>query len=414
MQRYSVKDLLIYHPNMDSQSTIQLLAAFENGNLAKVQQHLTKSNVNQSIGVCGYLPVELSIIFDHKHIFNFLVYDLDANTNVKNKTFESLPFIALAYQRNQYLFELLDLDISGLYESTNDSHRTLMHQAALYGDVKTVETLLEYFGFYRNLNDYELKHLLYDKYGCSPLYYACWFGNTQIVDLLLAASSTPARELNSDSWSDDDNPSDDLMFISPSGFQLGGQKFSFDDASLAISILYKRFDCSRLLLTRSLDAPCIQQVSNLNDSSELDSWFSSAMKLNCDTEFVEMCNLFHELILNGAKFTNNLFGFIDSMTDKVQFNTSGYSKKTFFYNSYLSNFLKCLTFMSNYDLRKLFSSEKALELFFKSVFLKINEVFLTQNNWQVLDTYFFSRSSNNNNNSPSFQVKIFFNRYIIY
>jgi len=156
-----------------------------------------------------------------------------------------------------------------------------------------------------------------------------------------------------------------------------------------------------------LDAPCIQQVSNLNDSSELDSWFSSAMKLVCDTEFVEMCNLFHELILNGAKFTNNLFGFIDSMTDKVQFNTSGYSKKTFFYNSYLSNFLKCLTFMSNYDLRKLFSSEKALELFFKSVFLKINEVFLTQNNWQVLDTYFFSRSSNNNNNSPSFQVKIF-------
>ncbi len=82
----------------------------------------------------------------------------------------------------------------------------------MYGDVKTVKTLLEYFGFYKNLNEYELKHLVYDKYGCSPLYYACWFGNTKIAELLISASSRPDTKLlkiDLDSGSDDDDHNDD-------------------------------------------------------------------------------------------------------------------------------------------------------------------------------------------------------------
>jgi len=187
------------------------------------------------------------------------------------------------------------------------------------------------------------------------------------------------------------------------------QTFSFNDASLSISILHKRFDCSRLLLTRSLKTPCIYIPSNdVKASSELDSWFASAMKLSSDTEFFEMCELFHELVLNGAKFTGQLFGFIDTMTDKIQFKTSsGRSKQIFVYNSYLSYFIRCLTLMGNYDLQRLFNSNKVVELFLKSIFMKINEILLSQNTWQIVDIYLFSGSSNNNE-MTSIQVKLLF------
>ncbi len=80
-----INDLLIYHSNLDSKSTIDLLKAFESGDLSYIRRHVTAKNVINSIGVCCYQPLELAIIFDHKHIFDFLVYDLNVNINVKNK-----------------------------------------------------------------------------------------------------------------------------------------------------------------------------------------------------------------------------------------------------------------------------------------------------------------------------------------
>ncbi len=37
----------------------------------------------------------------------------------------------------------------------------------------------------KNLNEHELSYLLYDKYNCTALYYACWFGYTDIVEELI-------------------------------------------------------------------------------------------------------------------------------------------------------------------------------------------------------------------------------------
>lgn len=185
--RRKLNDLFIYHSNLDSRETIELLIAFEQGNLKPITEYLTVKNVNHSIGVCGFLPLELSIIYDHWHLFEYIVLQMDANLNIKNKSFETMPFIALAFQRQFYLFALLNLDMSCLYDCTNDTQRTLMHQAAINGDTETVRRLLEDYGFYKNLNEYELQHLLYDKYDCTPLYYACWFGCVKIVDLLLNA-----------------------------------------------------------------------------------------------------------------------------------------------------------------------------------------------------------------------------------
>jgi ankyrin repeat protein len=127
--RTKLKHLLIYHPHLDCTSTIDLLVSFEQGNLNKIKQsNLNKYNVNNSIGVCGFLPLELAIIYDHKDIFDYLVYDLNANLNVKNKSFESMPFVAMAFQRRDYLFDLLNMDTSTLYDCTSKSKRTLIHK----------------------------------------------------------------------------------------------------------------------------------------------------------------------------------------------------------------------------------------------------------------------------------------------
>lgn len=183
--RTKLTHLFIYHPHLDSTQTIQLLISFERGDLDLIRQFITSQNVNNSIGVCCFLPLELSIIYDHKHIFNYLVHDLNANINIKNKSFEPMTFVALAFQRRSYLFELLNLDISTIYACTNKSKRTLIHKAAIYNDIKTIKKLINDYGFYKNLNEFELSYLLYDKYNCTPLYYACWFGFTDIAEELI-------------------------------------------------------------------------------------------------------------------------------------------------------------------------------------------------------------------------------------
>lgn len=204
------------------------------------------------------------------------------------------------------------------------------------------------------------------------------------------------------------------------------KKFKFKDSSLAISILYNRFDCAKMLLTRSIETSCIQEIKNLNDSSystELDSWFAASMKLHTCSEFNEMSNLFHELSLNGAKFSNYLFILIDSMGELSQFKNSFLKPKqmiehrhslsnveidnyTFCYNSFFSNFFKCLTFICNYNLGKLFSSEQKMELFLKSLFVKINELFLVTNNWHMVDLILLnSRASSEKNPIVNYNLK---------
>jgi len=130
--RTKLKHLLIYHPHLDSASTIDLLVSFEQGDLNKLRTSnylLNKQNVNNPIGVCGFLPLELAIIYDHRHVFDYLVDDLEANLNVKNKSFESMPFVAMAFQRRDYLFDLLNRDdCIYLYDCTNKSKRTLIHK----------------------------------------------------------------------------------------------------------------------------------------------------------------------------------------------------------------------------------------------------------------------------------------------
>ena len=144
--RPKVEDLHVYHTNLDSAATIELLKSFKKGNLSHVKRRIHADNVNSSIGICGFYPVELAIIFDHKHIFEYLVYELSANINIKNKSLETMPFVALAFQRSYYLFEMLNLDTTNLYECTNGSQRTLMHEAAICGDSDTVYKLLNEFG----------------------------------------------------------------------------------------------------------------------------------------------------------------------------------------------------------------------------------------------------------------------------
>ena len=144
--RHKLEELIVYHSSLDSLATIKLIKAFKQGNLSHIRQCITKDNVNASIGICGYYPLELTIIYDHKHLFEYLVYELNANVNIKNKSLETMQFVSLAFQRRYFLFELLDLDITHLYECTNNSQRTLMHEAAICGDGETVYRLLNDFG----------------------------------------------------------------------------------------------------------------------------------------------------------------------------------------------------------------------------------------------------------------------------
>ena len=235
-----------------------------------------------------------------------------------------------------------------------------------------------------------------------------------------------------------DNCDDEVFILSSSMFEheaherekqlpwKAKKNFKFKDSSLAISILYNRFDCAKMLLTRSIETSCIQEVKNLNDSSystELDSWFAASMKLHTCSEFNEMSNLFHELSLNGAKFSNYLFILIDSMGELSQFKHSflkppqiiehrlsltnvEIDNYTFCYNSFFSNFFKCLTFICNYNLGKLFSSDQKMELFLKSLFVKINELFLVTNNWHMVDLILLNNHSTCGKN-PLVTIRIF-------
>jgi hypothetical protein len=378
--RQKINDLLIYHSNLDSKLTIDLLKAFEDGNLNYIRKYITTKNVNNSIGVCCYQPLELAIIFDHKHIFDYLVYDLNVNINIKNKSLETMPFVALAFQRRDLLFELLNLDTSNLYDCTSQSQRTLMHEAAINQDSETVYKLLNEFGFYKNLNEFELSHLLYDKYGCTPLYYASWFGCTDIAEQLLDCCSDTKESDQDDVFSDDPN-SDKPSLV------------RFEDSSLSISILYKRFDCVKLLLTKCTNMNCITTMTKLKlknlISTELDCWISTSMKLDTCVDFIEMCNIFHELVLNGAKFSNYIFTLLDSMNELKQFKfLNNNLNNGFSYNLFCSYFMKCLTFLLNYNLEKLFNNnENQCELFLKTCFLKLNELFFVNDNlsYQSID-----------------------------
>ena len=144
--RSKIDNLLVYHHNLDSSDTIDLVKAFGRGDLGLIRQFITKENVNSSIGIFGYFPLELTIIYDQKNVFEYLVHELGANVNIKNKSFETMQFVALAFQRRSYLFELLNLDMNNLYECTNGSQRTLMHEAAICGDGETVYRLLNEYG----------------------------------------------------------------------------------------------------------------------------------------------------------------------------------------------------------------------------------------------------------------------------
>ena len=144
--RPKVDDLLIYHANLDSKDTIELLKAFKRGDLNLIKKRIGRANVNVSMGICGYLPLELAIVYDHKHVFEYLVHEASANVNIKNKSLETMLFVALAFQRRHLLFELLNLDMTNFYECTNGSQRTLMHEAAICGDGETVFRLLNEFG----------------------------------------------------------------------------------------------------------------------------------------------------------------------------------------------------------------------------------------------------------------------------
>ena len=372
--RRKINDLLIYHSNLDSKLTIDLLKAFEDGNLNYIKKYVTAKNVNNSIGVCCYQPLELAIIFDHKHIFDYLVYDLNVNINIKNKSLETMPFVALAFQRRDLLFELLNLDTSNLYDCTSQSQRTLMHEAAINQDSETVYKLINEFGFYKNLNEFELSHLLYDKYGCTPLYYASWFGCTDIAEQLLDCCSD----------SNQNDQEDDVFSVDPNSNKPSLVKF--EDSSLSISILYKRFDCVKLLLTKCINMNCITTMTKLKlknlVSTELDCWISTSMKLDSSVDFIEMCSIFHELVLNGAKFSNYVFTLLDSMNELKQYkflNNNLYNDFT--YNVFCSYFMKCLTFLLNYNLEKLFNNnENQCELFLKTLFLKLNELFFVNEN----------------------------------
>ena len=254
--------------------------------------------------------------------------------------------------------------------------------------------------------------MLYDKYSCSALYYACWFGFIDIVEQLLDCSEATLPSISarldsslsianeSDEQLDDDVFSCDENTVSPLPPSLNPLNplnetttcvVKFEDSSLAISILYKRFDCVKLLITRSLKSAFFRNKNsaessspkhraNEHNSTELDCWFAASMKLDSLSDYAHMREIFHELVLNGCKFSNYLFSLFDSMNDLKQFKFDSSSAtsatSSFNYNVYISFFLKCLDFMFGYNLEKLFSNANQCELFLKSCFVKINELLL--------------------------------------
>ncbi len=192
------------------------------------------------------------------------------------------------------------------------------------------------------------------------------------------------------------------------------------DSSLSISILYNRYECTKLLLNNCLKYSCLLKVdqNNYKISTELDSWYAASMKLYSSHEYYEMRNIFHELILNGAKFSNHLFVLIDSMNSLQHFNQQKHRvppfhvidnsqlafftktelvNYTFVYSKLNSNYLKCLAFMCNYNLEKLFDSEEKCAMFLKSCFVKLNEIFLVTNNWHLIDEILIDKTLNEAN-----------------
>lgn len=187
------------------------------------------------------------------------------------------------------------------------------------------------------------------------------------------------------------------------------------DSSLSISILNNHYDCAKLLLTNSLKHSCLLKTDNYKISADLDSWFAGSMKLYSSSDYLEMRNIFHELVLNGAKFTNHLFVVIDSMNSLYYFNDmrnrgppsqivikgnvnqltkNEILQYKFVYTKCNSNYLKCLTFICNYNLESLFDCNEKCSMFLKSCFVKINELFLINNNWNLIDDFLIDKCLN--------------------
>lgn len=256
-----------------------------------------------------------------------------------------------------------------------------------------------------------MSYLLYDKYNCTPLYYACWFGYTEIVEELQKCFyETKPKNLKHNIDSIELNETS-LFLIQPSSSM---KKIQIKDGSLAISLLYDRYECAKLLLTSCLNYSCL--TNNYKQaSSELDAWYASSMKLYSLSDLATMKNLFHELVLNRAKFSNHLFSIIDSMNQLYHFNEiknrsppSGYFDSSvlsyftrselenfqFVYTKYNSNYLKALAFICNYNLENLFDSDEKCGMFLKSCFIKLNELFLVNNNWNLIDEILLDKRMN--------------------
>ncbi|CAF1074790.1 unnamed protein product [Brachionus calyciflorus] len=262
MKRQKLSDLMIYHPSLDSSKTIELLNSFINGDREHLEKRLNKKNVNNPIGLCAYLPLELAIIFDHSSIFSFLINELKADLKIQNKCTESFVFISLAYQRRNFLFNLINLEPSSLYSLTHENKRSLIHEAVILDDSTTLNILINKFKFYKQLNRFKINKILYDKFSCSPLYYACWLGHVDIANFLLD------------------------IYLS--------LNLQIKDSSLGISILNKRFDIVENYITKTIK----WKFLNPNYLSEMDCWLEASTKLANLDDFERLYNIFHELQIN--------------------------------------------------------------------------------------------------------------------
>jgi ankyrin repeat protein len=174
---------LVHRLGNHGQSQVYLYQAIKEDNLPLVAHLIACGvdiNTKDAFGRTAlHTAIELGEITATKQLVN-----LGATYKLKDKAgFNALCLALRHYRVNQVLGEQLVSILGVALDKANSNGYYLLHQAAIEGDIKLVEALLD-IGMDKDLEDDE---------GCTPLHWAAELGHKALVEFLLQKGADPNR-----------------------------------------------------------------------------------------------------------------------------------------------------------------------------------------------------------------------------
>ncbi len=177
----------------------------------------------------------------------------------------------------------------------------------------------------------------------------------------------------------------------------GETKWRFRNNSVALALSFKYLECTKLLMTSGIDLCSTNFSGAVNPyKSVMNAWLYASMTLVNEIEFVDMCNMFHELVLKGERFSadfvqtfyfNQMIEYQDGVAMDYIDESYISNPDHFFYNKKRSYFLKSLAFCCNYNIDTLFACPHQCRMFLE-VKKNGNKTNYFQTNTNVFNFYF--------------------------